>query len=171
MIVLGFDPGTATTGFGVVRYESGKLSPIDVGVLLTRPETPMSERLLSIYNDVNTLLDQFQPDAVAMEKLFFDKNVTNGLTVARAIGIVQLAAAQRELPWFEYTPMQVKSAVTGYGGADKQQIQAMVVRLLGLKEVPRPDDAADALAVAICHAHSHVMKTAGVTRSRGHRRG
>ena len=106
-----------------------------------------------------------------MERLFFDKNVTNGLTVGRAIGVVQLAAAQRELPWFEYTPMQVKTSVTGYGGADKQQIQAMVVRLLKLKETPKPDDAADALAVAICHAHSHTMKAAGVTRSRGHRRG
>ncbi len=169
MIVLGFDPGTATTGFGIVRYEGAKLTPIEYGVLLTQPQVPMSERLLSIRNDVITLLDQFQPDAVAMERLFFDKNVTNGLTVGRAIGVVQVTVAERALPWFEYTPMQVKTSVTGYGGADKQQIQAMVVRLLGLKEIPKPDDAADALAVAVCHAHSFKMKNLGVTRSRGHR--
>ncbi|MGC4046904.1 MAG: crossover junction endodeoxyribonuclease RuvC [Armatimonas sp.] len=169
MIVLGFDPGTATTGFGVVRYEGGKLTPIDYGVLLTRPETPMSERLLSIRTDVVTLLDQYNPDAISMERLFFDRNVTNGLVVGRAIGVIQVTVAERALPWFEYTPMQVKTSVTGYGGADKAQIQAMVVRLLGLKEIPKPDDAADALAVAVCHAHSHKMRGLGHTHSRGHR--
>jgi crossover junction endodeoxyribonuclease RuvC len=155
MIVLGLDPGTATTGFGVVRYEDGKLFPIDVGVLLTQPETAMPDRLLSIYNDVNTLLDKYQPDTVATERLFFDKNVTNALSVGRAIGVMLLAFAQRGLPWAEYTPMQVKQAVTGYGGAEKHQVQAQVVRLLKLVETPKPDDAADALAVAICHAHSY----------------
>lgn len=169
MIVLGFDPGTATTGFGVVRYEGGKLTPIDYGVLLTRPETPMSERLLSIRTDVVTLLDQYTPEAISMERLFFDRNVTNGLIVGRAIGVIQVTVAERALPWFEYTPMQVKTSVTGYGGADKAQIQAQVVRLLGLKEIPKPDDAADALAVAVCHAHSHKMRSLGQTHSRGHR--
>lgn len=170
MTVLGFDPGTATTGFGVVRYENDRLTPVDVGVLLTPSTMPIEERLLSIYTDVNTLLDRYSPDTVATERLFFDKNVTNALSVGRAIGVILLAVAQRQLPWMEYTPMQVKTAVTGYGGADKEQVQAMVVRLLSLTEVPRPDDAADALAVAICHAHSQKLRVAGVRRSRGHRR-
>src|SRR5687767_13667477 len=101
MIVLGIDPGTATTGFGIVRYESGKLYPIDVGVLLTQPDTAMPDRLMSIYDDVNTLLDRYKPDTVATERLFFDRNVTNALTVGRAIGVVLLAVAQRGLPWQE----------------------------------------------------------------------
>ncbi|MFM7320508.1 MAG: crossover junction endodeoxyribonuclease RuvC, partial [Armatimonadota bacterium] len=122
MIVLGFDPGTATTGFGVVSYVEGRLAPIDVGVLLTPSDMPIEERLLSIYTDVNTLLDRYQPDTVATERLFFDRNVTNALSVGRAIGVILLAVAQRGLPWMEYTPMQVKTAVTGYGGADKEQV-------------------------------------------------
>lgn len=171
MIVLGIDPGTATTGFGVVRYVDGRLEPIDVGVILTSSELPMEERLLSIHTDIHTLLAKHEPDAVAMERLFFDRNVTNALSVGRAIGVIVLAVAETGRSVAEYTPMQVKTAVTGYGGADKNQVQSMVVRLLGLVETPRPDDAADALAVAICHAHSHKLRTAGVTRSRGHRRG
>ena len=155
MVVLGLDPGTATTGFGVVRYEDGKLFPIDVGVLLTTPDMTMPARLLSIYNDVNTLLDKYTPDTVATERLFFDRNVTNALSVGRAIGVMLLAFEQRGLPWAEYTPMQVKQAVTGYGGAEKHQVQAQVTRLLNLAEIPKPDDAADGLAVAICHAHSY----------------
>jgi crossover junction endodeoxyribonuclease RuvC len=125
---------------------------------------------LSIYNDVNTLLDKYNPDTVATERLFFDRNVTNALSVGRAIGVILLAVAQRGLPWMEYTPMQVKTSVTGYGGADKNQIQQMVVRLLGLAEVPKPDDAADALAIAICHAHSLKLKSIGMNQSRGHRK-
>jgi crossover junction endodeoxyribonuclease RuvC len=131
---------------------------------------PTEERLLSIYNDVNTLLDKYNPDTVATERLFFDRNVTNALSVGRAIGVIVLAVAQRGLPWMEYTPMQVKTSVTGYGGADKNQIQQMVVRLLGLAEVPKPDDAADALAIAICHAHSLKLKSIGMNQSRGHRK-
>jgi crossover junction endodeoxyribonuclease RuvC len=131
---------------------------------------PIEERLLSIYTDVNTLLDKYNPDTVATERLFFDRNVTNALSVGRAIGVILLAVAQRGLPWMEYTPMQVKTSVTGYGGADKNQIQQMVVRLLGLAEVPKPDDAADALAIAICHAHSLKLKSIGMNQSRGHRK-
>ena len=170
MIVLGFDPGTATTGFGVVESVNDVLSPIDVGVILTPSDMPIEERLLSIYTDVNTLLDKYNPDTVATERLFFDRNVTNALSVGRAIGVILLAVAQRGLPWMEYTPMQVKTSVTGYGGADKNQIQQMVVRLLGLAEVPKPDDAADALAIAICHAHSLKLKSIGMNQSRGHRK-
>jgi crossover junction endodeoxyribonuclease RuvC len=170
VIVLGLDPGTATTGFGVVRYEDGKLSPLDVGVLLTTPDMPMEERLLSIYTDVNTLLDRYQPDTVATERLFFNNNVTNALSVGRAIGVMVLAFAQRKLPWAEYTPMQVKQAVTGYGGAEKHQVQAQVTRLLGLSEIPKPDDAADGLAVAICHAHSYRLGSVQFYSRRGSKR-
>lgn len=170
MIILGFDPGTATTGFGVVESVNDVLRPIDVGVILTPADMPIEERLLSIYTDVNTLLDKYKPDTVATERLFFDRNVTNALSVGRAIGVILLAVAQRGLPWMEYTPMQVKTSVTGYGGADKNQIQQMVVRLLGLAEVPKPDDAADALAIAICHAHSLKLKSIGMNQSRGHRK-
>ncbi len=170
MIILGFDPGTATTGFGVVESVTDVLRPIDVGVILTPSDMPIEERLLSIYTDVNTLLDKYNPDTVATERLFFDRNVTNALSVGRAIGVILLAVAQRGLPWMEYTPMQVKTSVTGYGGADKNQIQQMVVRLLGLAEVPKPDDAADALAIAICHAHSLKLKSIGMNQSRGHRK-
>jgi crossover junction endodeoxyribonuclease RuvC len=170
VIILGFDPGTATTGFGVVESVNDVLRPIDVGVILTPSDMPIEERLLSIYTDVNTLLDKYNPDTVATERLFFDRNVTNALSVGRAIGVILLAVAQRGLPWMEYTPMQVKTSVTGYGGADKNQIQQMVVRLLGLAEVPKPDDAADALAIAICHAHSLKLKSIGMNQSRGHRK-
>ncbi|MEY3601447.1 MAG: hypothetical protein RL169_691 [Armatimonadota bacterium] len=170
MIILGFDPGTATTGFGVVESVNDVLRPIDVGVILTPSDMPIEERLLSIYTDVNTLLDKYNPDTVATERLFFDRNVTNALSVGRAIGVILLAVAQRGLPWMEYTPMQVKTSVTGYGGADKNQIQQMVVRLLGLADFPKPDDAADALAIAICHAHSLKLKSIGMNQSRGHRK-
>jgi crossover junction endodeoxyribonuclease RuvC len=167
MIVLGIDPGTATTGFGVVRYEAGNLTPIDVGVLLTQSGEAMPDRFRSIYDDVNTLLDRYQPDTVATERLFFHSNVTNAISVGGAVGVILLAFAQRGLPWAEYTPMQVKVAVTGYGGADKKQVQAQVTRMLKLQETPRPDDAADALAVAICHAHSYKLGALGYASRRG----
>jgi crossover junction endodeoxyribonuclease RuvC len=163
MIVLGFDPGTAICGFGVVEYENGRLRPIDVGVLLTQSTDPLPKRLLSIHNDVHTLIKQHKPDTVGTEKLFFYNNVTNGIAVAGAVGVILLAIEQHELPWAQYTPMEVKKAVSGYGHASKEQVQANVVRLLGLQETPKPDDAADALAVAICHAHSFRMGSMGMT--------
>lgn len=163
MIVLGIDPGTATTGYGIVRQDSsGKLIPIDYGVILTFPEAPTTERLLQIYDGVNLLIDKHTPDTVATERLFFSKNETTAISVGRAIGVILLSIAQHNLPWTEYTPMQVKQAVTGTGSAEKKQIQWMVTRLLALKETPKPDDAADALAVAICHAHSVKLATLGV---------
>ena len=161
MIVLGIDPGTATTGFGLLRVEGSRIRPIDVGVILTPASDPLPQRLLSIYDGINTLIDKHKPDTVGTEKLFFGRNETNALSVGRAIGVIYLAIAQRGLPWAEYTPMQVKLAVTGHGGADKQQVQYMVTRLLGLSETPKPDDAADALAVAICHAHSDKLGRLG----------
>jgi crossover junction endodeoxyribonuclease RuvC len=161
MIVLGIDPGTATTGFGVLRVDGSRVRVLDVGVILTPARDPLPQRLRSIYEGVNTLMDTHQPDTVATERLFFGRNTTNALSVGRAIGVVLLAVAQRSLPWAEYTPMQVKIAVTGYGGADKQQVQYMITRLLGLKETPRPDDAADALSIALCHAHSFKFGATG----------
>jgi len=163
MIVLGIDPGTATTGYGIVREVApGKIVPVDYGVILTFPETPAPDRLVHIYEAINHLIEKYSPDTIATERLFFSNNEKTALSVGRAIGVILLAIAQHKLPWTEYTPMQVKQAVTGVGSADKKQIQWMVTKLLGLKEVPKPDDAADALAIAICHAHSVKLATLGV---------
>lgn len=158
MILLGIDPGTATTGFGVVEKTGDRLKFIDCGTFETPAGMPAPERLKMIYNDVNTLLDKYHPERVATERLFFSNNITTGIPVGRALGVILLAFAQRGLPWTEYTPTQVKSAVVGVGRADKKQVQFMVARLLGLATTPKPDDAADALAVAICHAHSVRME-------------
>ncbi|MGO8670793.1 MAG: crossover junction endodeoxyribonuclease RuvC [Capsulimonadaceae bacterium] len=154
MIVLGLDPGTATTGFGVVEKRAGKLIYVTCGVITTPAADDPPARLKSIYDHVNRLLDEHQPTTVATERLFFTNNTTTGIPVGRALGVVLLAIAQRGLPWSEYTPTQVKNAVVGVGRADKKQVQYMVTRLLGLAAPPRPDDAADALAIAICHAHT-----------------
>ena len=149
MIVLGIDPGVATIGFGVIRAERQKNTLIQYGVITTPPGIPLSNRLLQISNDMEELIRTFHPDEMAVEELFFTKNITTGIAVAHGRGIILLAAEKLGVPIFEYTPMQVKQAVAGYGGADKRQ-----VRLLGMKQIPRPDDAADALAIAICHGRS-----------------
>jgi len=152
MIVLGIDPGTATTGYGLVtETPDGNLKVIDFGVILTPAEMPMPERLLILHKRLNEIILLHQPDAGAVEKLFFQRNVTTAISVGQARGIVLLALAEAGKPVAEYTPLQVKQAVCGYGGADKHQVQEMVRALLGLAEIPRPDDAADALAIAICH--------------------
>ena len=150
MIAIGFDPGTARLGFGVV--ESG-VDPevIDYGVIATNADVPMANRLLTIHEALSALLDRVRPDAVAVESLYFARNVTTVMTVGQARGIILLAAAQRAIPVAEYSPSEIKQAVVGYGKADKHQMQEMVRLILGLAETPRPDDAADALAVAICH--------------------
>jgi crossover junction endodeoxyribonuclease RuvC len=162
MIVLGIDPGTATTGYGVVEEMQGKLAMRSVGAIKTPSSDSAPARLKAIYDEVNCLIDAHSPDVIATERLFFSKNEATALSVGRTIGIILLAIAQRGLPWQEYTPLQVKQAVTGIGSADKKQVQFMVTRLLGLKETPKPDDAADALAVAICHAHSAKLAAKGV---------
>ncbi len=154
MILVGIDPGTATTGYGVIEKRGDRVSYLACGVISTPPEDDAPSRLKTIYDEFNALLDRYQPDAVATERLFFTNNVTTGIPVGRALGVILLAVAQRGLPWKEYTPTEVKSAIVGTGRAEKKQVQFMVTRLLGLSEVPKPDDAADALAVAICHAHS-----------------
>jgi crossover junction endodeoxyribonuclease RuvC len=150
MIAVGFDPGTARLGFGVVE---SVVDPelIDYGVIATDANVPMASRLLAIYDALGELLDRIHPDAVAVESLFFARNVTTAMTVGQARGVILLAAAQRAIPVAEYSPSEIKQAVVGYGKADKHQMQEMVRLILGLAEAPRPDDAADALAVAICH--------------------
>jgi crossover junction endodeoxyribonuclease RuvC len=131
----------------------------DYGAITTSPRQTAPERLLDVYNQVNEIIDRYKPDVIVMERLFFAKNQTTAIAVGKACGVMQFAAAQRGLPVVEYTPMEVKQAVVGYGGAEKKQIQYMIQRILNLKEVPKPDDAADALALAICHAHAEKMRS------------
>jgi len=154
VIILGIDPGIATTGYGVVEKEGQKLKALDYGAILTSPRDEPPDRLLSIYEQLNRLFDLHHPDFLVTERLFFAKNETTAFGVGRTIGVVLLTASQRGVPWTEYTPPQVKQAVVGYGAAEKKQVQYMIQRLLNLPSIPKPDDAADALAIAICHAHS-----------------
>lgn len=154
MIVIGIDPGYAITGFGVVEYRSARFTCLDHGVISTSPKLPFSKRLLTISEELQRLIDVWQPSAMAVEELFFSRNTTTAIGAAQGRGVAILSGARAGLPVYEYTPMQVKLSVTGYGRAHKQQIQQMVKVLLGMQALPKPDDAADALAVAICHAHS-----------------
>lgn len=158
MIVIGFDPGTARLGYGVVESDHDPRA-IDFGVIVTDAKSPMANRLLDIYEAVGTLIDRYQPTAVAVELLFFARNVTTAMTVGQARGVVLLAAAQRVIPVAEYAPSEVKQAVVGYGKADKRQMQEMVRMVLGLSVSPSPDDAADALAVAICHIQTAPLRS------------
>ena len=158
MIILGIDPGLATLGYGVIEAEGDARRLIQFGTLTTAAGQPMPQRLRAIFQGMNQLMDIYQPEDVAFEELFFSKNVTTGIAVGSARGVALVAAARRTQELYEYTPMQVKQAVTGQGGADKRQVQQMVKLLLGLEDIPRPDDAADALAIAITHAHSRMMK-------------
>ena len=158
MIILGIDPGLATMGYGVINSLKGNYSVIDYGVVTTPKERTLPERLQQLEDGVKELIETYRPDNVSIEELFFSKNITTGIPVAEARGVILLTAVKalgKEV--YEYTPNQIKQAVTGYGGADKIQMQHMVQTLLRLKSVPRPDDAADALAVAICHAQTSRM--------------
>lgn len=152
MIIFGIDPGTATTGFGVIESKNQKYRLIDGGVIRTKSKTNPATRLKTIHDELSLLLKQHRPAQVAVEKLFFAKNVTTAMAVSQARGVTLLAIEQAGVPIAEYTPLQIKQAVTGYGRAEKSQIQEMVKTLLLLDQVPKPDDAADALAVAITHA-------------------
>ena len=154
MIILGIDPGVATIGFGVIRAERQKNTLLRYGVITTPPGIPLSSRLLQISNDMEELIHTFHPDEMAVEELFFTKNITTGIAVAHGRGVLLCAAEKCGVPLFEYTPGQVKLAVTGYGKAEKRQVMDMTKRLLHLTALPRPDDAADALALALCHARS-----------------
>ena len=153
MIILGIDPGIATLGYGVVdKDRNGNCRAIDYGVVVTPKEETLPVRLAILEEGVNKIIDRFAPEEVALEELFFTKNITTGIAVAQARGVTLLACVKKCGRLYEYTPMQIKQALTGYGRADKQQIQQVVTSLLRLKSVPRPDDAADALAIALCHA-------------------
>ena len=154
MIVLGIDPGTALTGYGVVERTGSRIHAIDYGCIETPADRPLAERLLEIRAAIADLIGRHDPSLVAVERLFFNRNVQTAFAVGQARGAVLLTAAEHGLPVFEFTPNEVKIAVTGYGRAPKAQVQRMVQVVLGLPELPRPDDAADALAIAICLAHS-----------------
>ena len=158
MTILGIDPGLATMGWGAISYDGVKPRILDYGALITPPDMPMPQRLMSLYDGVEELCRRFDPDDIAMEELFFCKNVTTAIAVGEARGAALVAMRKHTNNLFEYTPMQIKQAVTGYGKADKKQVQQMVKLLLNLPEIPRPDDAADGLAIAITHAHSMRMR-------------
>jgi crossover junction endodeoxyribonuclease RuvC len=160
MQVIGIDPGTAITGYGIVREDdSGNLVAVVYGVIQTPAKKPMPERLVQLYRRMKEIVLLHQPDCAAVEKLFFQKNVRTAISVGQGRGVAILALAEAGIAVAEYTPLAIKQAVTGYGGADKGQIQQMVRVLLNLDDVPKPDDAADALAVAICHLHSARMQS------------
>lgn len=156
MIILGIDPGIATMGYGIVdKDRNGNCRAVDYGVVITPKEETLPVRLAILEEGVNRIIDKFSPEEVALEELFFTKNITTGIAVAQARGVTLLACVKKCGKLYEYTPMQIKQALTGYGRADKQQIQQVVTSLLHLKKVPRPDDAADALAIALCHAFTN----------------
>ena len=158
MIIMGIDPGLATMGYGIIEANRGDSRLIQYGTINTPAGEPMPQRLRAIYMGVQQLMNIYHPDEVAFEELFFSKNITTGMAVSAARGVALVAVVQRTDNLYEYTPMQIKQAVTGYGGADKHQVQMMVKMLLNMKDIARPDDAADALAVALTHANSMNMK-------------
>ncbi|CAM4358231.1 MAG: crossover junction endodeoxyribonuclease RuvC [Paenibacillus macerans] len=159
MRILGIDPGIAIVGFGFIDKQGSKLTPVQYGCIQTEAHTPEEERLLHVYEGMVQLIEKYNPDAVALEKLFFNRNVTTAMSVGQARGVLVLAAVQKGLPVAEYTPMQVKQAIVGYGKAEKRQVQEMTRMFLKLQAIPKPDDVADALAVAICHAHSYTLNS------------
>ena len=154
MRILGIDPGVAIVGFGLIESDRGTLRMLQYGTITTPAGLPLAARLAQINRDIEELIGTFRPDEISVEELFFSKNITTGIAVAHARGVILCAAEKKKIPIYEYTPMQVKQAVVGYGLADKKQVMDMTRRLLKLKSVPRPDDAADALAIALCHARS-----------------
>jgi crossover junction endodeoxyribonuclease RuvC len=157
VLVLGIDPGTAITGYGLVRERDDELALVDYGAITTPSDQPLPARLQIIYRDLADLVARHQPDVAAVEELFFSRNVRTALSVGQARGVALLALAEGQLPIHEYKPLEVKQAIAGYGGADKHQVQEMVRMLLNLDHIPQPDDAADAVAVAVCHIHSARM--------------
>ena len=159
MIILGFDPGLATLGFGVIETNGHKHKMIEYGVISTPPDMETPIRLRNIYTDVQTIIDKYKPDAIAVEELFFNNNVKTAINVAQARGALLAAASMKTSELYEYTPLQIKQAIVGYGRADKHQVQQMVMYFLGLDKIPKPDDAADGLAAAICHAHTAKMSS------------
>lgn len=169
MTIMGIDPGFAITGYGILRYEGNKFSVIDYGAVITNASMPFNERLLTLSTELEILMDKYRPQAISVEELFFNKNAKTAIAAAHGRGVALLAASRSGAQVFEYTPLQVKQAVVGYGRADKSQIQHMVKILLNLPKIPKPDDVADALAVAICHAHSHKLANLGMDERQAER--
>ena len=167
MIILGIDPGYAIVGYGVVCYDRCRLCTVGYGAVKTPAKTDFGERLERIYDGMNEIIVRYKPEAMAVEQLFFNTNTTTAIDVAQARGVVLLAAQKNRVPVFGYTPLQVKQAVVGYGRAEKAQVMEMTRLLLNLKSVPRPDDTADALAIAICHAHSSASRIGMLQRLKG----
>jgi len=159
MLILGIDPGTAITGYGLIDQSMGKMKAVEFGVFKTRPKDSPQERLASLYHQLLIVIQRHRPHAMALEKLFFGSNTTTAFSVGQARGVIMLACAQHQIPLSEYAPNEVKLAVCGYGKAEKAQVQHMVKSLLGLKTIPHPDDAADALAIAICHLNTSAFKS------------
>lgn len=154
MIILGIDPGYAIVGYGVLEYKNNHFNVLDYGAILTDVKTPFNERLEIIYDRLSSIIETHKPDAMSVEKVFYNSNAKTVIDVSQARGVIMLAAQKKHVPVFEYTPLQVKQSVVGYGRAEKNQIQEMTKRILNLEKVPKPDDTADALAMAICHGHS-----------------
>ena len=161
MIILGIDPGIAIVGWGVVRCESGRFAPVEYGAITTGPESAVEDRLEAVYAELDDIIKRHKPDAVSVEELFWNTNQKTGIIVAEARGVILLAARKNNVPIFEYTPLQVKQSVTGYGRAEKKQVITLVSMMLSLAEPPKPDDTADALALAITHGNAAGSKIAG----------
>ena len=154
MLILGIDPGLAISGYGILNYQGNKFEVVDYGCILTESSEEFPKRLKHLYDSYTSLIDMYMPEAVAIEELFYNKNAKTAMAIAQARGVHLLAAENKSVPLYEYTPLQIKQGIVGYGRAEKIQVQEMVRVILKLKEIPKPDDAADGLAAAICHAHS-----------------
>jgi len=159
---MGIDPGFAITGYGIVKYEGNKFSPVEYGAVITKASTPFAQRLLLLDGELTAIIEKYRPDAISVEELFFNKNIKTAIMAAHGRGIALAAAARSGAEVFEYTPLQVKQAVVGYGRAEKAQIQQMVKVILNLPCIPKPDDVADALAIAVCHGHSCKLGALGL---------
>ena len=164
MIVLGIDPGYAIVGVGVVEYKNSHFSLVNYGAITTDAGVPFNRRLEIIYDELTEIIEKYKPDAMSVEKLFYNSNAKTVIDVSQARGVIMLAAQKTNTPVFEYTPLQVKQSVVGYGRADKKQVQEMTKRILNLEKVPKPDDTADAIAMAICHAHTSASSSIGTLR-------
>lgn len=154
MIILGMDPGLAISGYGLIEYVGNKFKMLEYGCVTSEPSMPFPLRLRHIYESYIEMIDKYKPDAIAIEELFYNKNVKTAIAIGEARGVHLLAGQMKDIPLYEYTPLQIKQGIVGYGRAEKKQVQEMVKLILGLDKIPKPDDAADGLAVAICHAHS-----------------
>lgn len=164
MIILGIDPGYAIVGYGVLEYNAGRFRVIDYGAVTTDAGTPFNRRLEIIYDGLCEIIEKYRPDAMSVEKVFYNNNAKTVIDVSQARGVIMLAAQKNGVAVYEYTPLQVKQSVVGYGRADKKQVQEMTKRILNLEKVPKPDDTADAIAMAICHAHTSASSSIGTLR-------